>query len=87
MKNKDIDFSRSMDFEVLGDIKPTIEKILGYYDTYMTSDCDLHLKGSGLSLPAYWKYLTYWAFGDCTVDIKIIKALLDDNLIKFHDFH
>lgn len=84
---EDLDLTKSIDFEVVGDIKSTIIEILGYYDTAMTSDCDLHLKGTNISLPAFYPYLTYYAF-HCdkeTVDKKIIMALYQKGLIKIHE--
>lgn len=81
-----LDFSKEMDFKVVGDIKPTIINILGKYETGITSDCALHLKGTNLSLPAYCPYLTYYAFGTTRqIDEKIIRNLLKNNLIELVD--
>ncbi len=82
-----LDFAKTIDFEVLGDIKPTIIEILGSYDTVMIGDCTLHLKGTQLELPAFWKYLTYsgWLSQDRAVDKKIISELYQKGLIKIHE--
>lgn len=78
-----IDFSQRLNFKVIGDIKPTIINLIGRYETGMTSDCDLHLKGTNISLPAYYPYLTYYAFDiSRETDEKIIKELLKNNLIE-----
>lgn len=75
-----VDFSKSTDFKVLGDIKPTVIKILGYYDTYMSSDCDVHLKGTSISVPAWYPYLTCYTYSG--VSKEIINELLKNNLIE-----
>lgn len=87
MKDKDIDFSKDIDFEVVGNLKSAITEILGYYLTEMGSDCDLHLVGTGISLPAYWRYLTYRSWICREIDEKIVKALLAKKVIKFHAYH
>ena len=83
---EELDLAKTIDFEVVGDIKPIIVEILGYYDTYMSSDCDLHLRGTGISLPAYYPYLTYYGLFDKedSINKKIISALYQKGLIKPH---
>lgn len=83
----ELDFTKTMDFEVIGDIKPIIKDILGHYQTYMTSDCALHLKGTMIDLPAYCPYLTYYSgfLKDREVEIKIISALYEKGIIKIHE--
>ena len=84
----EIDLSKDIDFEVIGDIKPTVREVIGFYNTYMTDDCDVHLDGTpGISLPAYWPYLTYWAFYKNKKSKELIKTLLDKKLIKFYRYH
>ena len=82
-----LDFTKTMDFEVVGDIKPTIIEILGYYETEMWGDCTLHLKGTHLELPAFWRYLTYrgWNTMKNGIERKIIQKLWDRKLIKLHE--
>lgn len=85
----DLDLTKTIDFEVLGDIEPTIIKHLGFYKADMTSDCAVHLAGTGaIELPAYWKYLTYrgWCDKDGdTVAKRIVTDLYEQGLIKVHE--
>ena len=85
---EELDLTKTIEFEVLGDIKPTIIEILGSYETWMSSDCDLHLKGTLISLPAYCKWLTYYGsfhdIRDMSTEQRIIKALYEKGLIKVH---
>lgn len=84
---KELDFSKDMEFKVLGDIGPTIREILGSYSTYMCSDCTVGLEGSDLELPGYYPYLVYRECfyrefrGNDGKDQKIISTLLDRGLI------
>lgn len=87
MDIQELDFTQSIDFEVVGDIKPTVIEVVGKYDTWMGSDCDLHLSGTTISLPAYWSWLTYWGFCSNEKDVQLIKLLLERGLIKFHAYH
>ena len=59
-------------------------EILGYYDTWTSSDCDYHLSGTSISLPGYWKWLTYSGWMSQEIDKKIIRALYEKGLIKIH---
>ena len=79
-----INSEANIDFDVLGDIKPTVIEILGYYDTWSSSDCDYHLSGTSISLPGYWKWLTYYGWMNQEIDKKIIRALYEKGLIKIH---
>lgn len=82
----ELDLTKTMDFEVVGDIKLTIIEVIGYYHTYMSSDCDLHLQGAvGISLPAYYPYLTYYGCFANESDKKLIQKLWDRKLIKLHE--
>ena len=86
----ELDFSRSMDFKVKGDIEPTVTEVLGHYHTHMGSDCDVHLEDTNISLPAYWHYLTFWGFYGGQLKEngeKVIRVLYEKGLIEFYDYH
>ena len=76
---------KTMEFKVVGDIKPIIRQILGEYEEWESSDCDVHLKGApGISLPGYYPRLTYYA---CFAKSKcrlIIEQLYKEGLIELH---
>lgn len=84
-----LDFTKTIDFEVLGDIKPTIIKHLGFYEAEMTSDCAVYLKGAfAIEVPAYWHYLTYRGWCDKsgdTVSKRIITDLYEQGIIKIRE--
>lgn len=81
----ELDLTKTIDFEVLDDIKPTIIEILGYYSTEMTEDCTVWLVGTHIILPAYWRYLTYGGWMAKEIDKKIITTLYERKLIKIHE--
>ncbi len=76
---------KTMEFKVVGDIKPVIRQILGEYEEWESSDCAVHLKGApGISLPGYYPRLTYYA---CFAKPKcrlIIAQLYEEGLIELH---
>lgn len=76
---------KTMEFKVVGDIKPIIRQILGEYEEWESSDCAVHLKGApGISLPGYYPRLTYYA---CFAKPKcrlIIAQLYEEGLIELH---
>lgn len=81
----ELDLTKTIDFEVLGDIEPTIIEILGGYQTEMLSDCSLHLVGTNLELPGFWRWLTYRGWMAREIDKKIITTLYERKLIKIHE--
>ena len=76
---------KTMEFKVVGDIKPIIRQILGEYEEWESSDCDVHLKGApGISLPGYYPRLSYYS---CFAKPKcrlIIAQLYEEGLIELH---
>ena len=80
-----LDLNKTIDFDVVGDIKPTIVEILGFYETEMWGDCTVHLKHTNIELPAYWRYLTYRGWNATETDKRIIKALYSRGLIRVHE--
>lgn len=92
---EELDFSKNIDFEMLGNIERTVKEIVGEYKTYTSSDCDISIVGTNVSLPGYGKYLTYWGFywqgSGKTLEVakkglELIQALLEKGLIKFHNY-
>ncbi len=80
-----LNLRENLEFEVLGDIKPTIRKILGFYKYEMISDCTVHLVGTScIELPAYYPRLVYRGWCADEKGKEIIKELYKQNLIKIH---
>lgn len=81
----ELDLTKTIDFEVLGDIKPIVTEVLGGYQTEMLSDCTVWLVGTLLEVPAFWPYLTYSGWNATDVDKEIITKLYERKLVKVHE--
>lgn len=76
---------KTMEFKVVGDIKPIIRQILGEYEEWESSDCAVHLKGApGISLPGYYPRLTYYSCFAKPKSRLIIAQLYEEGLIELH---
>ena len=82
---EELDLREQLEFEVLGDIKPTIINILGFYKTDCLYDCTVHLVGTScIEVPAFYPYLVYRGWCADEKGKEIIKELYKQNLIKIH---
>ena len=83
--NQLFNLDNTMEFKVVGDIKPIIRQILGEYEEWESPDCDVHLKGApGISPPGYYPRLTYYARFAKPKCRLIIAQLYKEGLIELH---
>ena len=84
-KNPLFNLDKTMEFNVVGDIKPVIKQILGEYEEWESPDCDVHLKGaSGIGLPGYYPRMTYYSSFAKPKCRWIIAQLYKEGLIELH---
>lgn len=79
----ELDFSKTIDFKLLGDIKPTVKEVLGYYATDKRSDYSVWIVGTHLELPAFKSgVLTYHGWVASEIDRNIVMTLYKKGLVK-----
>ena len=82
----ELDFSKTIAFEVLGDIKPTVKEVLGYYATMNQYDNSAWIYGTHLEFPAFRiGVLTYHGWQANESDKQIIEKLYTKGIIKVRE--